>query len=454
MKKFQTILLIIFGVGALFAVMVFAGYIPTPTKKSAFKGTGTVVIWGTIDDPNFVGYMNDLSDGITNFKLRYVVKDSETYEMELIESFADGTAPDLFFVDNSTISRFGEQIEPVPYSVLSQKTFTTSYAPAFNLFLSKKGVLAYPFLIDPMVLYYNKTLLVNEGIVTPPVYWDEFNTLTEKLTKRDPTGSFIQSTISLGRFENNMHAKDIISLLLLQVGNPIVGIDSDGYYVSTLSTHKTNQGSSLAAAITFFTDFSSPDKFIYSWNKSLPDATSAFLTERVAFYVGFSSELFTLQAKNPNLSLAVSEIPQPRGLTTKKTYAHLTGIAMSKNSTNKPTAMLAVQTVASPYHSAQIAKILSLPPVYASDLKAATDPAFAYQSIFQLSALRSSSYLDPNKKETNLIFRELTQSILAGGADADGAYERANGNLDFLLSKLNGSTTTNTNSSRGDITRP
>ena len=399
--------------------------------------------------------MNDLSDGITNFKIRYVPKNPETYESELIESFADGTAPDLFFVDNGSISRFSEQIDPIPYSVMSQKTFLNSYAPAFSLFLSKKGTLAYPFLIDPMVLYYNKTLLVNEGIVNPPTYWDELNTLSEKLTKRDPTGSFVQSTISFGRFENNTHAKDIMSLLLLQVGNPIVGINNDGYYVSTLGTHKTDQGLSLPAVTTFFTDFASPDKFVYSWNKSLPDATSSFLTERVAFYVGFSSELFALQAKNPNLSLAISEIPQPRGIKTKKTYANLTGIAMSKNSTNKQTAMLAVQTIASPGHSTQIGKILALPPVYASDLKAATDPALAYQSIFQISALRASSWFDPNKKETNLIFRELSQSILAGGADADGAYEKANSSLEFLLSGLNGKTqNTTTSQTTTDITKP
>ncbi len=454
MKKFQTILLIIFGVGALFAVMVFAGYIPTPAKKSAFKGTGTVVVWGTIDDPNFINYMNDLADGITNFKIRYVAKDPESYESELIESFADGTAPDLFFVDNATVSRFSEQIEPISYSVLSQKNYTNSYPPAFSLFLSKKGILAYPFLIDPMVLYYNKTLLVNEGIVNPPAYWDEFNTISEKLTKRDPTGAFIQSTISLGRFENNTHAKDIIALLLLQVGNPIVGVNNEGYYVSTLGTHKTSQGPSLPAVITFFTDFSSPDKFVYSWNKSLPDATSSFLTERVAFYIGFSSELFSLQEKNPNLSLAISEIPQPRGLKTQKTYAHLTGIAMSKYSKNKPTALLTVQTIASPWHSSQISKVLSLPPVYASDLKAQSDPSLLYQSIFQISALRSSSWLDPNKKETNLIFRELTQSILAGGADADGAYEKASGNLDFLLNSINGYNQNTTTQNVGDIAKP
>ncbi len=96
-----------------------------------------------------------------------------------------------------------------------------------------------------------------------------------------------------------------------------------------------------------------------------------------------------------------------------------------------------MQTVASPYHAGQIAKILSLPPVYAADLKQAADPSLAYQSTLQAGALRSVSFLDPDKTQTLGIFRELTQSILAGGADEEGAYDRANGNLEFLLNRLN-----------------
>ncbi|OGI77403.1 hypothetical protein A3C57_02145 [Candidatus Nomurabacteria bacterium RIFCSPHIGHO2_02_FULL_33_12] len=436
-KKFQTILLIIFGVASVFAVMVFAGYIPTPSSKQKVKGSGTVVVWGVVNDPQFLSYMNDLSNGINDFKISYIPKNKDTYQSELIESFADGNAPDLFFIDNDTISRFESQIEPIPYSVFPQKLFLDSYPGAFSLFLSQRGITAYPFLIDPLVLYYNKTLLTNEGIVNPPLYWDEFIPLTEKLTKKDPTGAFIQSTISFGRFENNIHAKDIISLLLLQVGNPIVSINDSNQYYSTLGTHQTTLGLSLPAVVTFFTDFASPDKFIYSWNKSLPEASSSFLTERVVFYIGNSSELFKLQARNPNLSLSVAEIPQPRNLKTKKTYAHLTGIAMSKYSTNKVTASLATQTIASQFHSGNIAKILSLPPVYAQDLKAPSDPSLAYQSILQISALRSMAWRDPNAIKTSEIFRELTQSILAGGADADGAYEKAQANMEFLLNTIN-----------------
>lgn len=436
-KKFQTILLIVFGIGAVLAVMIFAGYIPTPASKNKVLGHGTVVIWGTINDPNFISYMNEISDSIVDFKIRYIPKNTDTYQSELIEAFADGTAPDLFLIDNDTAFRFTEQIQPIPYTVLPEKTFIDTYAPAFSLFLSNKGIIAYPMLIDPLVLYYNKTLMINEGITSPPEYWDQIIPLTEKMTKRDATGAFIQSTIALGRFENILHAKDILSLLLLQVGNPIVTMDNQGTYISTLNKHKTSQGLSLPAVVTFFTDFASPDKLVYSWNKSLPEASSAFLTERVVFYIGYANELFKLQAGNPNLSLSIAEVPQPRGFNTKKTYAHLTGIAMSKYGINKDTALITAQIIGSSDNASRMAKVLSLPSVYASDLKATPDPSLVYQNILQISALRSLAWIDPNAKATNDIFRELSQSILAGGADADGAYEKAEANMNFLLDKIN-----------------
>lgn len=437
MKNFQTILLIIFGVGAVFAVLVFAGYIPTPAGKKAARGSGTVVVWGTESNAQFREYMTDLSDGIQDFNIVYVSKDPGTYEADLVQAFADGRGPDLFFVTNENMLRFSAQIEPISYTVLPQKNFLDSYPAAFSIFLTGKGISAYPLFIDPMVLYYNKTLLANEGIANPPTYWDEISGMAERLTKRDATGAFVQSTIPLGRFENNIRAKDIFILLLAQVGNPIVSINSDGYYVSTLGSHRSAQGPSILAVTEFFTDFASPDKFVYSWNKSLPEARSSFLTERIVFYPGLASELFYLRERNPNLALAMADIPQPRGVATRKTYAKITGLALSRYSTNKYTALLAMQTIGSPYHAANLSRILSLPSPFASDLKQNPDPSLAYQATIQSAALRAVSFRDPNSSETFAIFRDLTQSILAGGADAEGAYERADGNLGFLLNRLN-----------------
>lgn len=436
MKKFQTILFIVCGLAAVLAVFIFAGYIPTPGSKTTQKGSGTVVVWGTYNTPEFTGYMADLADGIQDFHIKYVAKDSATYEQDLIQAFADGTGPDIFFVNDQNVLKFSKQILPVPYTTLPKKTFLGTYDFAHSLFLSSNGVLAYPLALDPYVMYYNRTLLANDGIVTVPKYWDEFDALTQTLTKKDALNSFTQSTLPFGRFENNKYAKDIISLLLMQLGNPIIAMDAQGNYVSTLLSFKTTQGASLPLVIGFFTDYASPDKLVYSWNKSLPEARDAFLTEKLVFYIAPASELFKIRDKNPNLSLAVSEVPQARGITAKRTYAHVTGMALSKYSKNQFTATLAMQTIGSPYHAGNIAKVLNLPSIFIADLKANPDPSLAYQDVLNSSALHAVSWRDPNNLATTALFRELSQSILAGGSDAQGSYDRADASMSFLLSKL------------------
>jgi ABC-type glycerol-3-phosphate transport system substrate-binding protein len=40
-----------------------------------------------------------------------------------------------------------------------------------------------PLFVDPIVLYYNKDILSNEGIVNPPRTWDELFLLNSVLTK-------------------------------------------------------------------------------------------------------------------------------------------------------------------------------------------------------------------------------------------------------------------------------
>jgi hypothetical protein len=51
--------------------------------------------------------------------------------------------------------------------------------------------------------------------------------MTPLLTKRDTkTSSVIQSAISFGEYVNVVHAKDILAMLFLQVGSPIVALEN------------------------------------------------------------------------------------------------------------------------------------------------------------------------------------------------------------------------------------
>jgi ABC-type glycerol-3-phosphate transport system substrate-binding protein len=438
MNKFQTILLTICGAALLLAVLAFAGYIPTPkSKKDALKGSGKVVVWGTKDNENFVKFMDDLAAIIPEYTLTYVPKNEDTYIRDLIEAFADGNAPDIFFVDEKSFIRLQDKIAPIPYTSYPKSNFINSYTPAASLFLGKDGVYAMPLLVDPLVMYYNRTLLASSGIVNPPLYWDEFIGMANILNKRDTLGNFLQSMLPFGRFENNPYAKDIISLLLIQLNNPLVYKDSNDTYRTNVHTHENQGKLTLPPVIEFFTDFSSPEKVVYSWNKSLLNATTAFLREELVFHIAPASELFSIRELNPNLAFGVAEVPSPRGTKSQYNYASITGLAVSKQSKNQYTSFLAAQTIASKDNAKLIANAFSLPPVYVENLNKDIDPSLEYSVIFNKSALKSYTWADPDRLTTNSIFRDLSQAVLAGGFSVDGAYERAGGSLGLILENYN-----------------
>jgi hypothetical protein len=63
-------------------------------------------------------------------------------------------------------------------------------------------------------------------VANPPKYWDELYALTSKISTHDSSSDILQSTVAFGEWDNVTNAKEILSLLLLQAGTPIVNYDN------------------------------------------------------------------------------------------------------------------------------------------------------------------------------------------------------------------------------------
>lgn len=46
--------------------------------------------------------------------------------------------------------------------------------------MTKDSIIAFPLTIDPLVMYWNRDILSNAGIVKPPAYWDEIYSIVKK----------------------------------------------------------------------------------------------------------------------------------------------------------------------------------------------------------------------------------------------------------------------------------
>jgi ABC-type glycerol-3-phosphate transport system substrate-binding protein len=345
---------------------------------------------------------------------------------------ASGSGPDLFLLPQDDIAQFSNKITPIPYTAVSQATFTNSFIDEGQLFLTSQGSLALPFMIDPLVMYCNRDLFSSAGVAQPPQYWSDVLAVSPQLTVANGA-TVTQSGAALGEWSNITNAKAILSALLLQAGDPIITYNQSG--MPQVALGQTPQGAAenpATSALTFYTDFADPSKTSYSWNHSLPEAGSAFAGGTVAMYFGFASEDSALAAQNPDLHFGVTLLPQIKGNAVHLTFGNLTGIAISRTSSNRVGALAIAEKLTSQAGITALVAQSDLPPVR-SDIVINTS-ANAAASVFDQSALIARAWFDPDSTATDSIFQTMIESVVSGQNQPDEAVAQGAQSLSAVLS--------------------
>lgn len=435
MNNFQTILVAIFLAFFVFGVLIFSGIIKIGGSKTGLSAiSGKVVVWGVLpsSDPSIANLFEGIGGSNASFTVDYVKQEESTYQNNLIEAFAKGQGPDLFILTPDMILKNSSFLYEIPYNSLPEKSFRSLYIDGADILLSKQGVMGYPMLVDPMVLYYNKNLLTNQSILYPPAYWDELFNLGSKLIVKQSDGVVNQSMIALGQYDNVNHAKDILALLLLQGGNNIIERTDSGYDLRIKNS--TSLGDySLEQIVNFFLEFSNPSKESYTWNRSLPNSLDMFASGKLAFYLGYASELFKIEAINPNLSFDVTNMLQTKGTNIKRTYGNFYILGINKNSKNLASAFGVSSLIMENDFLKELSILVSLPTASRSILNEKQQEP--YLSTFFDSAIVSRSWLDPDKESTNLIFKDLIESSLSNRLSVAEAVDKAYSQINLILNK-------------------
>lgn len=437
MKNFQIILLGVFGAFVIFGILVFSGTIKIGDQSQEEGSGGTVVLWGTFKRESLFKALDDFNKANKTFTVKYEQKDPATFDQDLLEALASGVGPDLFFMADNLIKRYSNRIYVIPYESYPIASFKSMFAGAGEVFMTSKGILAFPISVDPMVMYYNRMILDANNIIYPPAYWDEFIDLAPRLTKKDESRQISQSAIAMGQFSNINNAKDLISALFMQTGNPIITETADGLFFPTLSSISSSlyglNSQELGPILNFYTDFSDPLKNVYSWNRSLPNSIDFFSANKLAFYFGFASELQTLVNKNPNQNFLAAPMPQIRNANLRLTSARVTGIAVSSFSKNFNSAFTAASLMTTGDFANDFAKSLSLVPIRRDLLS--TKQTDAFFPIFYSSALVSKSWLDPSPKDTDIIFKGMVERVLSNISSPRDSVEDASSKMNLLLNR-------------------
>lgn len=424
--NFQTILLFIFGIGAMVGVIVFS------VNRATSPGANIpeIHMWGTLPAEHF-SFLGD--NKVTNDHLRkvkYREISPANFDQVLVEALADGVGPDIVILKDDSFLTHRNRIYKIPYETYSSADYASTYINAAQVFQDESGSYALPALIDPLVMYWNRDILSSVGMTSPPEYWDEMRGFSETVTTTDGFLDIERSALSLGTYSNINNAKDIVSLLLMQSGSKIVSRTA-GRYRADFSQSFSNMTLPPSEALNFYTEFASPNRQAYSWNSSMPTSREAFLAEDLVVYFGRASEEAELRRANPNLNFAVSFMPQVRSSGRKITTGDIYGFAVLRSSKNFSHAFTATFHLAGAESIGLLDSATGLPSVRNSLLR--ENPSQVSSRVWVESALVSRFWPDPNRSETDAAFSRAINTVLSNEMSANDAVDRLEREVRSLL---------------------
>lgn len=424
----QAIMLVVAGLAIIISVFIFAVY----RGNVSVDKLGQVEMWGTVSKETIESLFKDdeYGKGEDYSNITYVEKTPENFEKELVGALAEGRGPDLVLLRENQIIENENRLIKTPFKNLDLRTFQETFIEESNILITDDGYVGFPFLVDPLVMYYNKDILNSNGIAKAPDTWTEILSVAPELTVSDTSFNISKSAIALGQFANIKNAKEIIWALILQSGSDVIvrvedvnTTDTKGYQ-TMLTRNQSYSSPPSSAAVNFYTQFTNPSKTVYSWNRSLPNSEDFFLAGDSAFYLGFASELPTLKIKNPNLNFDVKELPQSKNATKKTTYGKLYFVGITRNTKDINSAYGTMLKLTNFVTQEKLSKVSGLPSVR-RDLIASSNPDNSFGVVFNKSALFARGVLEPNANSTNSIISNMIGSIVSGELQVPDAISKA-----------------------------
>lgn len=360
----------------------------------------------------------------------------EQYENTIIEALAEDRGPDIFSIQNTWLPRFKDKIAPIPKTqkekdqIMGIREFGETYPDvAVQDLTISEDIYGIPLSINTLALYYNKNLLSNAGISTPPKTWDDFQDAVEKLVKRDAKGDFMYMGASLGTARNINRAPDILSLLMIQNGAEMVSEDR------IRSAFNDSRG---RRALIFYTDFANPTKKVYTWNTSQHYSLDAFYEGRLAMMLNYSYHIPTIRAKAPKLNFGIAKMPQigdeSGNVVNEINYASYFAETVSVKSKYQEESWKFLKWLS---EAPQVRRYLgrSENPPSRRDLV----PEFknkANLGVFAEQILTAHTWYQPHNTHIDRIFNEMIEDVVLGKETVSDAMSRASEQMNLLFQDL------------------
>lgn len=325
----------------------------------------TLTYWRVFDDSDaFRETINKYQAIHPNIRINYRKLRYDEYENALLNALAEDRGPDILSVHNTWIRRYQNKLAPMPaqitmaYAVekgslkkeivnelrvsktLSLKDLRDKYLDVVysDVVLDDNQIYGLPLSVDTLVLYYNRDLFNNAGIVEIPKYWNKnFQQNVKKLTRQDSVQGIVQSGIAMGTADNIERFSDILSVLMMQNGAVMMEGRQVQFNVIPSTIRNSNYNPGLEA-LRFYIDFSNPGKEVYAWNEDMDDSISMFTSGKAAMMFGYSYHLPVIRAQAPKLNFSISSLPQIENSPVSVNFANYWVEGVSKKSANQQAA--------------------------------------------------------------------------------------------------------------------
>lgn len=313
-------------------IRAYPNFVKTDASISENKASAKVTIefWGLWDNSDtweeiinqFEKKDYEFNGQKMNIEINYTKKDFSSYQKELSEAKQKNMEPNAFVINNNWLGKYAGWLYPIDKDDAYVEEYKlVKYDELLNLFpaeairslIYNDNLYGLPTYSDSLALYYNKDLFKEAGIENPPKTWKEFKDDVKRLTKIDNENNIIQSGTAFGSGKNVNRSSDILSILVMQGGAQVIdnggniNINREVEINTKGGIEKRNPGKT---AIVFYTEFSDPQKEIYTWNAEQGNSIEAFASGKAAMIFGYSYQIKNLLAKNPDLNYDVSPMPQ------------------------------------------------------------------------------------------------------------------------------------------------
>lgn len=425
LRPFQIALLVGFLFLAFASLILLQNFSPVSGTENNIYGN-RVVVWGPFPYNEVAAVISNIADQDEQFEVvDYVSIPPEQFAGRFVNAIAEGNSPDLVMLPHTELVSQRSKLQPIPYDTdgFSLRDIRDTYIDGTELFALQDGMYGVPYLVDPLLMYWNRDLFAGAGFTGAPTTWEQVvGEVTTSLTIRDNSRNLMQSAVAFGEVRNVRNAVPVLSLLAMQSGSQLVNETSRGYEVALNETAGSGRPP-LDSALQFYTDFANASNPLYSWNRARPEDRLAFIGAQLAIYFGFASEANMIQERNPNLNFDASLPPQGANATVRRTYGTFYSLAIPRASQNQQGAFNAARVLANPQNSLDMAVAVNHVPTNRSALRAdITDP---YTEVAYQAALFARGWLSPSPTATAAAFEAMVEDVNSSRSRVNSAVADA-----------------------------